>query len=84
MSCGAALYFDEQTDAAVRGLWQIIEDAGLPSNMLQLNYPPHMSILLCDETDVEGCGGSCRTLSPVTHPCRSLLPRSGCFQAKAG
>lgn len=53
MTCGAALYFDEQTDAAVRGLWQIIEDAGLPSNMLGLNFPPHMSILVCEDNDVE-------------------------------
>ncbi len=52
MACGAALYFDEETDAAVRGLWQAIEDAGLPSSMLQLSYPPHLSILTCENVDV--------------------------------
>lgn len=54
MGCGAALYFDSGTDAAIRGLWQRIEDAGLPSRMLELNYPPHMSILLCEDTDLNG------------------------------
>lgn len=54
MPCGAALLFDKHTDAAIRGLWQIIEDAGLPSNMLTLGYPPHMTMLTCEDTNMEG------------------------------
>ncbi len=53
MSCGAALYFDADTDAAIRRLWQVLEDAGLPSAMLGLNYHPHMTVLLCDDSDVD-------------------------------
>jgi 2'-5' RNA ligase len=52
MPCGAILYFDDETDAAIRGLWQIIEDAGLPSIMPGLNYPPHMTLLACDGMDL--------------------------------
>jgi hypothetical protein len=54
MNCGAALYFDPQTDAAIRGVWQQIDDAGLPSNMLKFNYPPHMTVLTCEEADIDG------------------------------
>ena len=52
MECGAALYFDKTTDAAIRGLWQVIEDAGLHSGMLRLNYPPHLTILTCEDSDL--------------------------------
>lgn len=54
MTCGAALYFDDETDAAIRRLWQVIEDAGLPSRMLSLSYPPHMTIIVCENTNLDG------------------------------
>ncbi len=54
MACGAILYFDGETDAAIRGLWQIIEDAGLPSNLPTLNYPPHLTLLACEDMDLSG------------------------------
>lgn len=53
MTCGAALYFDKETDAAIRRLWQMIEDAGLPSRMLSMAYPPHMTILVCEDSNLE-------------------------------
>lgn len=53
MTCGAALYFDAQTDAAVRGLWRLIEEAGLPAQMQALKYPPHMTILTCENMRFE-------------------------------
>ena len=53
MTGGAALYFDKETDAAIRRLWQVIDDAGLPSKMLSLAYPPHMTILVCENSDLE-------------------------------
>jgi hypothetical protein len=52
MASGAAFNFDSDTDAAIRGLWQLQEDAGVPSRMLSLNYPPHMTIITCEDTDV--------------------------------
>ena len=54
MPCGAILYFDDETDAAIRGLWQAIDDAGLPSTSLGLNYPPHMTLMVCDDLDLDG------------------------------
>jgi hypothetical protein len=54
MPCGAVLTFDSQTDATVRGMWQIIEDAGLPSLMLQRDYPPHLTLAVCEDMDLDG------------------------------
>jgi len=53
MPCGAILYFDDQTDAVIRGLWQVIEDFGqmgmMPGIMPGLNYPPHLTLVVCDD-----------------------------------
>src|SRR5512133_1844925 len=54
MPCGAIIYFDAETDAAIRGQWQIIEDAGLPSILPGLNYPPHLTLVACDDMDMNG------------------------------
>lgn len=54
MPCGAILTFDQQTDAWLRGMWQAIEDAGLPSVFLEQNYPPHVTLLACEDLDLEG------------------------------
>lgn len=51
MPCGAILYFDDETDAAIRGLWQVIEDSGQMCNMPGLNYPPHMTLVVCDDME---------------------------------
>jgi hypothetical protein len=54
VTCGAILYFDHETEAAIRGLWQAIDDAGLPSPMLDLNFPPHLTMMVCQEMDLDG------------------------------
>lgn len=54
MPCGCALYFDNETDAAIRELWRTIDESGLHSGMYKLNFPPHMSVLVCEDTDMDG------------------------------
>jgi 2'-5' RNA ligase len=34
-------------------LWQAVDDAGLPSNSLGLNYPPHLTLLVCSDLDMD-------------------------------
>lgn len=43
MAFGAAFLFDSVTEAAFRSLWQAQADAGLPSFMLGVDYPPHIT-----------------------------------------
>ena len=52
MPCATTLYLDLETDAAIRRLWQGIEDAGLPSIMPNLGYRPHISLAVCETMDV--------------------------------
>jgi hypothetical protein len=44
------MYFDEQADAAVRKLWQLLADAGLPSLATRTHrrHRPHVSLLVAE------------------------------------
>jgi 2'-5' RNA ligase len=53
MPCATTLYFDLETDAAVRRLWQAVEDAGLPSTMLNLGFRPHLTLAVCESLDLD-------------------------------
>jgi 2'-5' RNA ligase len=35
-------------------LWQALEDAGLPSPMLELGFPPHLTLMVCQDLNLEG------------------------------
>ncbi len=52
MNFGVALTFDPQTETAIRGLWQSIAAAGLPSFMSGVDYPPHMTLFMAEEVDL--------------------------------
>ncbi len=54
MNIGVALIFDPDTELAMRRIWQSIADAGLPSFMLGLDYPPHMSLFMAEKADLPG------------------------------
>ena len=49
MALALSLRFDAETSAAVRRLWQELADAGISSDMLDLGYPPHLTLLVMDD-----------------------------------
>ena len=51
MPFAVELYFDEESDAAVRKLWRALSDAGVPS-LDGTPYRPHVSLSVCDEVSV--------------------------------
>jgi hypothetical protein len=81
MPCGAIITFDPQTDAAVRGMWQIIEDSGLPSLMLQRNYPPHLTLAVCEDMDLDGLILRLPEFIAAFPPMHIDLPGLGLFSA---
>jgi 2'-5' RNA ligase len=42
------LLLDDRSEAAVRSLWQALVSAGAGDHMLQLGYPPHLSLAVLD------------------------------------
>jgi 2'-5' RNA ligase len=84
MPCGAALYFDAETDGAIRGLWQLIEDAGLHSGMLKQNFPPHLTILTCEDSDVDGMRESLQAYIRIHPPVPVHFHSLGVFNTEDG
>lgn len=84
MPCGSALYFDDETDAAIRGLWQSIEEAGLHSGMYNLNFPPHLSLLVCEDTDMDGVRVSLPPFIALQPPIPIQFHSLGVFYGDSG
>jgi len=78
-SCGAIITFDTATEAALRGLWQVIDDAGLPSNMLAKDYPPHLTILACEGMDMVGLRARLPQFLAANPPMPVPFPGLGVF-----
>ncbi len=47
------LFFDEDTDAFFRSLWQKVKDAGLPSPLLEIGATPHITLSFGDNVNVD-------------------------------
>lgn len=53
MALALSLVFHDDDVAKVRLLWQALADAGLSREMLELGYPPHVTLLVADDEDAE-------------------------------
>ncbi len=74
MNFGAAFVFDLPTETALRNIWQSIADAGLPSFMLSIDYPPHLTIFQAEEVDDAGLRAALMNLAAITPPLRLSFP----------
>ena len=84
MPCATTLYFDLETDAAVRRLWQAIEDAGLPSSLLNLGYRPHLTLAVCETMNLEGLRDELLQLVAATSPIKLNFHGLGTFSTNEG
>ena len=84
MNFGVAFLFDEPTEAALRGLWQSLADAGLSNFMLGLDYPPHMTAWMAQEFDLAGMRGALQNLAAATPPQPVTFAALGVFGGETG
>lgn len=84
MNFGAAFVFDPQTENAMRRLWQSIADAGLPSFMLSIDYPPHLTIFLAEEVLETDLRAMLLNLAAITPPLEISFPAVACFLGGGG
>lgn len=90
MTCGAALLFDSQTDAAIRAAWKTIAGNGAtaaappPSRMLALDYPPHLSLLICEKLDLPGTRAALLDWLAAQPPLVVDFPALGIFPGDEG
>jgi hypothetical protein len=82
--CATTLYLDLETDAAIRRLWQGIEDAGLPSTMPTLGYRPHLSLAVCESMDMPALRDILPTLLGATPPIPLIFSNLSVFPKADG
>jgi proline iminopeptidase len=49
MALALSLLFDTDASLAVRGVWSALAEAGVSSDMRDLGYPPHVTLLITDD-----------------------------------
>ncbi|UYO00971.1 MAG: 2'-5' RNA ligase family protein [Devosia sp.] len=53
MALAVSLLFDSQTDADVRRIWKTLADSDICRAMLDLDYAPHVSLVVVDDDAAE-------------------------------
>lgn len=74
MALALNLLFEPVVTATVRQLWLELADAGISSDMLQLGYPPHLTLLVMDdEQHAASLTPALEKLSPLAPPSVRLV-----------
>ena len=84
MPCAVTLSFDSPTDSAIRGLWQALSEAGLPSTMLTLGFGPHLTFSVCQNLDLDKLQAPLQALAVATPPLTVQFSSIGVFPGKEG
>ena len=53
MALALSLVFQDEAVADVRALWRALADAGISRDMLDLDYPPHLTLVVADDDGLE-------------------------------
>ena len=53
MALALSLVFPDEAVADVRALWRALADAGISRDMLDLGYPPHLTLVVADDDGFE-------------------------------
>lgn len=69
MALALSLLFDNGTSAEVEGMWRELGDAGISSDMLALNYPPHLTLIVTEDEQLA------RVLEPALAGLARRAPR---------
>lgn len=81
MAIAVEMFFDHESDWAVRDLWQSL--AGVNSSMDEMNYTPHISLAVYDDIDLAALEGILASLSRCL-PLSLKLSATGLFPGQEG
>jgi hypothetical protein len=73
------LYFDSTTEIAIRQVWQMLTEAGLPATLLEANYIPHISLAVSSQVELTGLDQVLVTLAAKTALLAFSLTNIGIF-----
>jgi 2'-5' RNA ligase len=73
MALALSLRFDANTSAAIGRLWRALADADVSSDMLDLGYPPHLTLLVMDDEQLAATlAPALAKVAPFAPPCLHL------------
>jgi 2'-5' RNA ligase len=84
MAYAVSVFFDEQTDRAVRTIWRQIEAAGISSFLSQGPFHPHLTLAIFERLDVDGARVVLASLAAGQPPLPVALPSVGAFPGGEG
>ena len=84
MGYAVELYFDADSDRAVRNLWKRIADAVGPSYMPESGARPHVSLAVYDHLDSDGFACILEKFAKTLVPFDFMLSSVGTFPTKEG
>jgi len=84
MPCGGAFIFDQESEKALRDVWQVVAQAGGSNTMLGLDYPPHLTLFMAEGLDMEGMKAGFKRLASTTLPLEITLTSLGVFPGEFG
>ena len=79
MPLGAVILFDEEAEATIRGSWTALADAGISRSMLAPGIRPHLSLSVCDGSDLPRLRTRLGSLAEETEGFALGLPSLGVF-----
>ena len=84
MPFAVELYFDTETETAVRRTWEEIAQAGIRLSMSARGYRPHVSLGVCDGLDVDGLSSGLSRYAETLLPFTFTLSSIGIFPTEEG
>lgn len=84
MNFAIELCFDELVEARICELWERIEQAGLPSRLLEFGHTPHVSLGVCAELDCKAFAGQLAEFAATQPKLHATLISLGTFSNRQG
>ena len=78
------LTLDSEAERTVRSIWAELDDAGVSSRMLEISNPPHVTLGIFFEADVDGLTAAARSFAADQSPLELRFESAGSFGGDAG
>ena len=79
MSFAVQLYFDPESDKAIRSLWEAIASTGIPFPLRDSGNRPHVSLAIYEQIDVSVCTSLLNSFAQMYSPFALSVASLGIF-----
>src|SRR2546430_11339198 len=84
MAFAVSLLFNSQIASAISACWKLLADAGISSSMLDLKYPPHVTLGVYDELAMDAAVAALDRVFPHVDQIALTFARPSTFGSGTG